>query len=137
MIILRADGAVFLVKHSYMKGWYFPGGGVERGEAPQQAARREMREEAKMVATGEPALLGLYFNHTLSVPDYIACYIVRDWRWDSEDGMQPPAASEDGEIIDAGFFSFDRLPQDVTPATRARLEELFENKPASDFWAPI
>jgi ADP-ribose pyrophosphatase YjhB (NUDIX family) len=34
-----------LVKPSYKAGWDIPGGYVEPGESPKQAARREVREE--------------------------------------------------------------------------------------------
>jgi ADP-ribose pyrophosphatase YjhB (NUDIX family) len=44
-IILRNDaGEVLLVRHSYAgRRWTLPGGGVHRGEPPEQTARREMR----------------------------------------------------------------------------------------------
>jgi 8-oxo-dGTP diphosphatase len=38
-------GRVLLVKPSYKAGWEIPGGYVEPGESPKQAARREVREE--------------------------------------------------------------------------------------------
>lgn len=40
-----ADGRVLLVKPTYKAGWDIPGGYVEPGESPKQAARREVREE--------------------------------------------------------------------------------------------
>jgi hypothetical protein len=38
------DGKVLLVKPSYRDTWEIPGGGLERGEYPFQAAAREVRE---------------------------------------------------------------------------------------------
>lgn len=40
-----AAGRVLLVKPSYKDGWDIPGGYVEPGESPKQAARREVAEE--------------------------------------------------------------------------------------------
>ena len=45
--VLFRDGAgrVLLVKPTYKQGWDIPGGYVEPGESPKQAALRELREE--------------------------------------------------------------------------------------------
>ena len=134
VVIFDAEGAVFLVKHSYRDGWYFPGGGVERGELPVEAAKREMREEARMISTSEPELIGLFLNESLSVPDYVACFVVRDWKWDSQTGQRPESVSDDGEIIDADFFQLDGLPDDVSPATRRRLLALSGQAKSSAYW---
>jgi 8-oxo-dGTP diphosphatase len=40
-----ADERVLLVKPTYKKGWDIPGGYVEPGESPKQAAVREVAEE--------------------------------------------------------------------------------------------
>jgi bis(5'-nucleosidyl)-tetraphosphatase len=40
----QGGGPVFLILRAYDK-WDFPKGGVEAGEAPLEAARRELREE--------------------------------------------------------------------------------------------
>ena len=46
--IIIDDGRIFATQRGYGKfkdGWEFPGGKIEQGETPQQAAKREVREE--------------------------------------------------------------------------------------------
>ncbi len=43
--ICTSDGRVVVVKAHYKKYWSFPGGIVDKGETPLQAAVREVREE--------------------------------------------------------------------------------------------
>ena len=45
-VMLIRDGQVLLIRHSYLRGWYLPGGGLKRGESMEAAARREAREES-------------------------------------------------------------------------------------------
>lgn len=45
-VLIEDDrGYILLVRPSYKSGWDLPGGYVERGESPKEAARREVREE--------------------------------------------------------------------------------------------
>src|SRR5207247_6308242 len=39
-VVLDGSGRVFLVKHSYVEGWHFPGGGGEPGETLRGAVER-------------------------------------------------------------------------------------------------
>lgn len=45
LVAIYIDQALLLVRSSYRSTWGFPGGGVQRGETPEAAARREMAEE--------------------------------------------------------------------------------------------
>lgn len=49
---LTGDGKVVLVRLTYAPGWRVPGGGRKRGEAPEQAMLRELREEIGLVSNG-------------------------------------------------------------------------------------
>ncbi len=48
-MVVTPDGRIVLVRHSYMAGWHFPGGGLKRGETPEQGVIRELREEIGLV----------------------------------------------------------------------------------------
>ncbi|MEP3439079.1 MAG: NUDIX domain-containing protein [Hoeflea sp.] len=121
-----AEGRVFLVRHSYVPGWHMPGGGVERGETMGQALIKELREEGNLVLAGEAELFAVYFNRRTSRRDHVAFY-----RCTVE---QTAPKRADREILEAGFFALDALPEGVTGATRRRLAELSGEAQISEEW---
>jgi 8-oxo-dGTP pyrophosphatase MutT (NUDIX family) len=126
-VVLDGDNRVFLVKHSYVSGWYLPGGGVEVGESSRQALQRELVEEGRIELSGEPVLHGLFFNDHVSPRDHVAVYIVRQFR---QDRLPEP----NHEIVDCGFFETDALPAETTRGTRLRISEVLEGKPLITTW---
>jgi 8-oxo-dGTP pyrophosphatase MutT (NUDIX family) len=121
------DGAVFLIRHSYVAGWHLPGGGVEAGETVLDALSRELREEGAIEIGAVPRLHGLFYNPVASNRDHVAVYIIDDWR-------QPVAPVPDHEIVAHGFFAPDALPTDATPGTRRRIAEIVDGAPLSARW---
>ena len=125
--MLLKDGQVLLVKHSYVAGWYFPGGGVEPGESIAEALDREIREEAGALLTAPPQLFGVYRNAHADRRDHVVLFVCREW-------SRTPLALPNGEIVAAEFFPLDRLPEDAGKGTKTRLRELLNGEaPAADW----
>src|SRR5438270_6210151 len=51
MVAVYVGSALLLVRSSYRTEWHLPGGGVQRNETPDAAARRELAEEIGLTAT--------------------------------------------------------------------------------------
>jgi 8-oxo-dGTP pyrophosphatase MutT (NUDIX family) len=115
--VLDDAGRVFLVRHTYTPGWHLPGGGVEVGETLLDALAKELREEACIRLTGEPALHGVFFNRAMSARDHVAVFVVRAFAVENK-------KLPDREIAEAGWFSLDALPEGTTAGTRRRLKEV-------------
>jgi 8-oxo-dGTP pyrophosphatase MutT (NUDIX family) len=126
-VVIDGSGRVFLVKHSYVGGWYLPGGGVEAGETLMTALARELREEGNIELGAEPGLFAVYFNRRVSRRDHVALYVVRVFHQSA-----PPQPNR--EIIAHGFFAPDALPEDTTRATRARLAEVLQGSAIAEVW---
>ncbi|MDA9431998.1 NUDIX domain-containing protein [Bradyrhizobium sp. CCBAU 51627] len=126
-VVLDADNKVFLVKHSYVSGWYLPGGGVDFGETMEQAMRRELKEEGDIDLTGEAVLHGIFLNSHVSRRDHVAVYVVRHFR---QDRLPEP----NREIIACGFFDATALPEEATQGTRLRIAEVLDGRPAMATW---
>lgn len=126
-IVLDAEKGVFLVRHTYVPGWHFPGGGVEVGETLEEASAKEMREEGHLISDGPAELHGVFFNRQVSRRDHVAVFVYRHAR-------QTAPFPGNAEIAEARFFALDALPPDTTRATRRRLDEVLHGTPKSADW---
>jgi 8-oxo-dGTP pyrophosphatase MutT (NUDIX family) len=126
-VVVNSEGDVLLIRHTYTPGWHFPGGGVERGETCGLALRREMEEEAGIVAE-EAALelVSVHANHAFFPNDHVLVYRVRAWR--------QGAPTQRGEIAEIRFVDPLNPPADTSKGTKHRLDELFSGKPRSELW---
>lgn len=128
VIVEDDQSRVLLVRHSYLPGWYLPGGGVDGGETLEQAARREIREEAGIVASGPPELLNIYLNQEATGRDHVGLFRVGTWS-EADTYLRPNA-----EIVEARFFTLDGLPTDLSAATARRLGEHRQGVYAGGKW---
>ncbi|MEP1209001.1 MAG: NUDIX domain-containing protein [Rhizobiaceae bacterium] len=127
VLVRDEQGRVLLVRHTYVPGWYLPGGGVERGETVQQAVGKELLEECGIEAIDPPKLFHFYRNPRTSHYDHVALFVCSNWR-------QQKAKQPDHEIAELGFFEFENLPEGTTTPTRQRLAELLADQPVNDIW---
>ncbi len=127
LMAFDAQGAVLLVRHSYLPGLALPGGGVDPGETAREAAMREGAEEAGLEFAEPPALFHLYLNRALASRDHVVLFVARDVR---RRARPRPGA----EILSSDFHDPAALPGDVTPATRARIAEVLGGVPPGDDW---
>lgn len=125
-IVCDAQERLLLVRHTYARGWHFPGGGVERGETALEALSRETAEEGGVAIEGDAELFGIYANHANFPNDHILIYRVSAWR--------PCAPKDDNEIAERKFFSLEALPEDTTKGSLRRIEEIFKGAPRSLNW---
>ena len=126
-VAIDSDNQICLIRHTYAKGWVMPGGGVDPGESIYEAAARELLEETG-IAVDQPAeLFGFYANKMANDRDHVALMVCREWRQSHE-------KKPDLEIAEVGFFPVDELPDETTPATRSRLDELLHGAEKSEIW---
>ena len=113
-VIFDEQNRIFLVKLTYQRyhPWGLPGGGLEYGEASEEAVIREVREETGLSVEIEKFLL----NKTFS-PDKFAMYYLCRIR----DGVFEPS----DEVSEYGYFSPNHLP-DIRTRDYALISEIYE-----------
>ena len=127
-LVSDSDGRIVMVRHTYVEGWYLPGGGVERGETAADALRRELAEEAGVKLEDAPELIGVFSNHSSFPDDHVLLFSVASTGWSI---CETDCAGEVAEIrwVDPGD-----LPDGTTPGTLRRLEEWQTGAPPAAYW---
>jgi 8-oxo-dGTP diphosphatase len=113
-ILVKCNDKVLLCKRSddnTLPGvWSIPGGGIEDGESPEQAARREFYEETNHKVSGDLNLIGFIdrFNKDGSFLKgfmYVYSLEVNEEIYPDLEG-----AKDGGEHTECGYFGVDDLP---------------------------
>ena len=120
--VLNPAGEVLLMRRKntgYMDGYYnFPSGHVETGERLDQAAARELEEEAKVETNPkELEVFHIYVDEVEPTNPYQGTlFLYRGYTGDF--GLGEPDKSDD-----IGFFALDNLPK-MTPITSEAIKSL-------------
>lgn len=107
VLVENNQGEVLLVNHSYIKGLYLPGGGVDIGEDIEHAARREIREETGITGLVKLTFLGVDFNESVSKRDHVVYFKAY-----ANTGVLPKRSAE---ILDAQFVPKKKLENVLDP----------------------
>ena len=124
-VVEQADGTVILVRHRYMPGLCFPGGGVDAGEPPVQAVQRELKEELGVTRVESVEFLGLYTRKIWWTTNVITLFRVRG----AVVNFKP--SLEISEIVAVDPHS---PPAGTSPGVRRRLAELTGAAPGGPYW---
>lgn len=120
-VIRRRDGAILLVRHSYMDRWGLPGGLVKRREDPHVAAVRETMEEVHLAVelVGEARVVVEPQRRRVDV-----VHLARPAAGVPLDDVRPSSA----EIVETRWFQPDELP-DLSPEAATALVALTRDGP--------
>jgi 8-oxo-dGTP pyrophosphatase MutT (NUDIX family) len=114
VLLFDEQDRFLLVDPTYKPGWEFPGGVVERGEAPAQAGVREVAEETGLRLAGEPRLL------------------VVDW-----EAPRPPGYGGLRFLFDGGTLDGDDAAQVLLPGPELRGWRFVTEKEAAGLLPPV
>jgi mutator protein MutT len=111
-IIFNNEGKVLLLKHRFRagSGWGIPGGFLEAGEQPEEAMRRELREEIGL----EVAQVEIFTSRSFKRPRQVE--ILFRCRADAE--VKPQTV----EVELAEWFSIKALPAGLPKDQRSLVE---------------
>lgn len=117
VVIIDNAGRVLLLKHRFRpgSGWGVPGGFIEAGEQPEDALRRELREEVGLELENVQVLLVRSFIQPLQIE---VVY------WGRPRGSAEPQSLE---VKKASWFSLESLPEGLSADQRQLINRAVES----------
>ncbi len=105
--LIERDGEYLMIqegKERCRKTWNIPGGGVEQGESPVEAIKREVKEEAGLNVENVEGLLGAANGRSTQDGHPVVVFI---FKCSVEEGTPDPELKD--EIMDATFMSKEEI----------------------------
>ena len=113
-VIFNHENRILLVKSTYQRfhPWGLPGGGLNYGESPEDAVRREVWEETELIVEVKRFLLVKTWS-----PDRVGLYYLCE--------ITGGEINPTDEVSEVGYFSLDDLP-DVRPVDVDMIKQLYK-----------
>lgn len=126
VMAFNAAGELLLIRNTYGSSHLFmlPGGGIERGESPAEAAARELQEETGL-SMEQIVFFATYQSGAEGKRDTIHLFTAVS--------SDAPVADRI-EVAEACFFPLDALPEHVSAATLRRIAEYRGERPIDGRW---
>jgi 8-oxo-dGTP diphosphatase len=117
-VVVNQEGRVLLLKHVFRpgSGWGIPGGFLEKNEQPEEAIRRELREETGLELESVEVAFIRALKHISRIEIIYRCR------------AQGEAAPRDYEIKSAEWFALDRLPSELSRDQRLLIGRALERE---------
>jgi 8-oxo-dGTP diphosphatase len=117
-VVLNDQGQLLLLKHVFRagSGWGIPGGFIKAGEHPEEAVRRELREEVGLELSHAEIALIRTLRRTQQIEIIFYCR------------SQGEARPQSVEVESAGWFPLDSLPETLSKDQRSLIERTLSGK---------
>jgi 8-oxo-dGTP diphosphatase len=120
MAVIVADGKLLLIRRRQREGdllWALPGGAIEAGETPEEAAVRETVEETGLVVHAAKVLGERVHPKTGRAMTYVACEV-----------LQGEAKVADADELDAvAWVTLDEIPEYVPYGLYGPVQEYLDS----------
>jgi 8-oxo-dGTP diphosphatase len=117
-VVVDERGRVLLLKHVFRmgSGWGIPGGFIEHGEQPEEALRRELREEVGLELESAEIVIVRTMKKTKHLEIIFRCR--------SQGTVEPRSR----EIKVASWFAPDRLPPQLDQDQRYLIKRILNHR---------
>lgn len=117
--VLIHKGEVLLVRNIGVPYWSLPGGKLAKNELPEDGLKRELEEELHISNVRINYMLGTYVFKENGRNDTFYIFVAE---------TESFYHKERWEIDSARWFELDELPENLSPATKKRIEEFRQGK---------